>query len=245
MKLKHVLSVLLAAVLFAGFAVQSAFAAWEPPTAIEITQSGSWQQMEFRWNVPGDAAAFFAGVDNGTIAYEWNVNRVSDNFNLTMLVPSELRQEGVLVVNVRAGGILQVSLIVNGQASAPIQAQLFEDFALQYLLTQANRLAQNPSRRYCADYITRLREAITAAQALYVMDVEEITQELLNARIEQLLSLVEAPELALTSSGLLNRFIPGWWRIVDVVTAPFLWLQDRAEVLFAMIGQIFTAMFSL
>ena len=245
MKLKRVLSAVLALALLAAFGMQGA-AAWEAPPAIALSQSGSWQQAEFRWAVPGDAAAFFAGVDDGTVTYQWNIAWLQPGASLFAV--NELRQEGLIVLSMlpsHARGLssYQVSLTVNGQSSEWFDLWLFGDMELQELLAQANRLAQNPNRRYCAEYIAQLQTAIAAAQALYTTD--DITPEQFAAQLEQLRALVAAPELALTSNNFVNRFIPSWWRFVDFVATPFRWLQDRAGFVFSMLGQIFTAMLSL
>jgi len=242
-KCRRILGVLLVIAMLAAFAPGVA-AAWGPPPTIELTQSGSWQQMEFRWTVPGDAQAFFAGVDDGTITYEWNVRRISQNFNLTMFMPLELRQEGILVMSVRANGTLQVSLTVNGLTSEPTQVWLLsDDYELQAVLTQANQVLQN-ARRYCADYIAQLQAAVAAAQSLYATN-ETVTQEDISARVAQLDALVSAPQLAMTDSGFFNRFIPSWWRVVDAATAPLRRLQTRSGAYFSVIGQIFAAVFGL
>ena len=245
MKLKCVLSAVLALALLAAFGMQGA-AAREAPPAIALSQSGSWQQAEFRWAVPEDAAAFFAAVDDGTIAYRWNVSRASRG-NLRYVV-NELRQEDMLVLSIMTSRpgftTYQVSLTVNGQTSEQHEVWLFNDAGLQALIAQANRLAQNRSRRHCAEYIAQLQTAIAAAQALYATD-EAVTQSDITTAVDALRGLVAAPELARTSNNFVNRFIPNWWRFVDFVATPFRWLQDRADFVFSMAGQIFTAMLSL
>jgi hypothetical protein len=48
----------------------------------------------------------------------------------------------------------------------------------------------------------------------------------MDAKTAGLRALAGSPVLARSSSALLNRLAPGWWKFVDAVTAPFHWLQD-------------------
>jgi len=232
MNLKRVLCAALATVLLAIVAAPIAFATEE----VSIVQTGSWQQVEFRW--AGDADEF-----------NWQVYRVEDD----ALVPvplhesfaTQLAQNGLLVLSLRATeplfGRFKVSLIVDGIVSAPRFVWLLRDGELQAALAQARYVAQNPNGRYCAEYIVQLQAAIAAAQALYAAD--EVTPTAIAAQVALLNSLSASPELSMTNNGFFNRFVPSWWRAVDIVATPFRWLQTRTESAFPMVRQIFTAMF--
>ena len=233
MRLRRVLGVLLAALLLAGFALPGAAAAGEA----QVLQTGGWQQAEFRWAGEADEVS-------------WQVYRVEDGaltpVPLHESFAAQLAQDGLFVLSLRAAeplfGRFKVTITADGETGTAGYVWLLCDSELQTVIAQARQVAQNPNGRYCDAYIARLQAAIAAAQALYAAD--DVIPGDMAAQVRQLQFLVAAPELSMTGNGLFNRFIPGWWRVVDAVAAPFRRTQSRTEIILPIIGQVFTAMFS-
>jgi len=185
-----------------------------------LAQSGTWQQMEFRCHAetPRD--------------YEWRVQILSPGGDWFPVPPGaqsvltqELPAEGVLALVLKAPGLFRVSLVLDGAESEVYQAQLLDDRPLQKAMTVARALASNPNKRYDADYVARLKQAIAAAEAFYTQPTG-VTGAAMSARTADLQALAANPVLVKTGSALLNRLAPGWWKFVDSITAPFRWLQD-------------------
>lgn len=209
----------LTALLLAVFAV-GALAV--PPPAVEFTQSGSWQQAEFRTQNPAEDFAWQVDVIYGEA------------------IISELQQSGMHILTLRAAPGQNAFVRVGS-----VYVWLLCDNELQTTLARANTIAQNPNGRYCTQYLAQLDAAIAATQLLYTTQ-EAITPYDLAAALEQLHLLLEQPVL-LAGNGLLRRLAPAWWRMVDVVTTPFRALQNqsRASVLLPVVGRVFSAMFAL
>lgn len=249
MKRKRLLSILLAVVAMAVCCAQGVCAVGAAD--VRLTCSGGWQQVEIRWAVP-EKDAFFGLLDAGGAHYDWSVRKVLDDGSLApvpMTEPCgvfvrELRQEGVLVLSLKATpeaqyGQFEVRLRVDGAESAPVYVWLLDDSALRDSLAQARPLAANPNKRYDQDYISSLRAAIAAAEALYTATA--VTPAEIGARVAALQALAQAPRLSLTGSGFLNKLAPGWWKFTDFVTAPLRLLQNRWNNLFTVVEQVLAA----
>ena len=185
-----------------------------------LAQSGSWQQMEFRCQA--DTAQ----------EYEWHVQMLSPGGEWAVLSPGapgvftqELPAEGVLALVLKAPGRYRVSLVLDGGESAVYEALLLDDAALQAALASARALASNPNKRYDEGYVARLKQAIAAAEALYTQPAG-VTRETMDARTAGLRALAGNPVLAKSSFALFNRLAPGWWKLVDTITAPLRWLRE-------------------
>ena len=212
MRTRRMLGALLLAALLLAFLAPNAGAAGFP-----LVRSGSWQQMEFRCR---------ADTSQG---HEWHVQIFTRgewaDVPAGALLTQELPAEGVLALVLKAPGRYRVSLSLGGAESEIYEAQLLDDTALQAALASARARAANPNKRYDADYVARLQQAIAAAEALYTQPAG-VTGEAMSARTADLLALADNPVWARGGSALLSRLAPGWWKFVDAVTAPFRRLQD-------------------
>lgn len=257
MKAKRVLCSLLAALLLSIGATPAA--AWEPPAGgFALEARGGWQQTELRWIPEGVASAFFAAVDDDAIDYVWTVQQVSNPGEspevLTAVAAEnpgvtakELRAEGALVLTLKATantleGRFKISLSLDGAESQPIYIWLMDDSALQTALHQARELLANPGKRYAAAYIASLQTAADKADALYLN--AQATPTDINASVAEINALVSSPALALTKYEFVNNLIPGWWKLVDLVTSPFQRLQVRFQSFLQSIGQLIVVTFT-
>ena len=215
MRLKRILGTLLPVVLLLALLAPGAGAAGFP-----LARSGSWQQVEFRCQA------------DTSQEYEWCVEILSPGgewYAVPQGVPGVLTQElpaeGVLALVIKTPGLFRVSLVLGGTVSEVYEAQLLDDSTLQSALVSARALAANPNSRYDAGYIVRLKQAIAAAEALYTQPAG-VTRDTMDAKAATLQALADSPVYERSSSALVNRLAPGWWKFVDAVTAPFRWLQD-------------------
>ena len=213
MRTRRMLGALLLAALLTALLTTGAGAAGFP-----LARSGSWQQMEFRRSA------------DTSQDYEWHVQRLSPcgewlDVPANALLTQEFAAEGVLALVLKAPGRYRVSLSLGGAESEVYEAQLLDDTALQAALASARALAANPNKRYDAEYVARLQQAIAAAEALYTQPAG-VTGEAMSTKTADLLALADDPVWARGGSALANRFVPGWWKFVDAVTAPFRRLQD-------------------
>ena len=255
MKVKRIMAVLLAAALLALFGVQGVGAASQPPS---IERSGSWQQAEFRWQMPENAQ---------DLDYRWEILRLTNpaapeedqiwsNVQTYHHVPGKSQHiiSGAIVREIDGTsflsmgpsyliqGYFHVRLIVGDEIAAEDYVWLADDSALQHALDEAKRLTAR-SRRYTKEYIAKLQGAIADAQALYAADWQ-VTPDDIAARTTALVALMAQPELSMTGSDFLNRLVPGWWKFVDFATAPLRWLQARADLLWPMFEQVVAAVFT-
>jgi len=216
MRTRRILAALLAAALLAVLFAPCAGAA----AGFPLAQSGSWQQMEFRCRA------------DTSKDYEWRVQILSpggDWFDVPPSAPGVLTQElpaeGVLALVLKAPGRYRVSLVLNGEESAVYAALLLDDNALQAALASARMLASNPNKRYDEGYVTRLKQAIAAAEALYTQPTG-VTREAMDAKTAGLRALADNPVLSKSNFALFNRLAPSWWKLVDTITRPLRWLRE-------------------
>lgn len=251
--MKRVLGTLLAVALLALFGAQG-FAVGGAEEALRLEKSGGWQQAELRWYAAGGKAEFFDGLTRGEVEYAWKLRQVMPDGSFSEIPLKgrpgvsavELPREGALVLTLQAAagafsGEYRVTLMVDGQESAPVAVFLQDDAALQAALAKAKHLAINPNGRYSEGYVARLQAAVAVGESLYASS--SAAPEEVDARTGELLRLTANPELALTQSDFINKLIPSGWKIFDFIAAPFRWAQTRWSEVFSMMQLAFYALF--
>ncbi|MCL2445544.1 MAG: hypothetical protein FWD06_02105 [Oscillospiraceae bacterium] len=182
-------------------------------------QSGSWQQAEVRWQ----------GFPN-----DWEIVELQGQ-----AIVEQTQQFFWQILTLRAapGEMAHIRITVTGET---IYLWLFCDEELQAALSQAQSVLQHPTRHH-AGYITQLRNAVAQAQSFYAS--AEICPEEFTQTIEQLQRLAANPQTVIVSNGLLGRFAPAWWNLLDSVTEP-LRRMSRVEVMLPLLGRVVSAVFS-
>jgi len=202
--------------MLAAFAV-GAFGLRVAPSLI---QSGSWQQTELRWQ--GEAT--------------WEI--------LTGEVSVEHTQQGSWqILTLRAQPNTGSATRVHVHIPTPSEFALFWLFCdeeLQAALAEAQAILQHPGRHH-ASYIVQLQLAVTQAENFYAT-AEICPEEFINT-VERLQQLVANPQSVIVNNGLLGRFAPAWWNLLDNVTAP-LRRMSRVEIILPMLGRVVSAVFS-
>lgn len=214
--MKRLLSVMMILALLAAFAVG---AVGLRVAFNNIVQSGSWQQAEVRWfGIP-----------------EWEITPLQGEVQIEHIEQDTWRQ--ILTLRAAPGEIAHVRVTVDHTA---FELWLFCDEELQAALAQAQDILQHPGR-FHASYITQLQATVARAERFYA--TAWVTPEEFTETLQQLQELGANPQSPLLSGGLLGRFAPTWWNLLDNITAP-LRRMTRAEIIIPLLGRIVSAVFS-
>lgn len=239
MKVKRILSVLLALLMAACLLGTGASAAWEAPEAAQTfsVKSAGWGYKEVSWAVTGEAADFFADLAAGGATYSW---QVVDADGRTILVKAvnglaDLRDKaaGSLVLVMTPGqiknyGAFTVTLNLCGVASEAVTVTLADDSALSAAIAEAKAVAANPNDRYTDAFILRVENAVAAAEAL--LGSAAMTADAALIAVATLRAAFAEPEYALTGVGFLDDLlaprIAGLWGCFDAIASPFRALRN-------------------